>query len=203
MCNIPSCNIHEGNIIYWALTNCGGMDEKDAAKFLERVRSTHVAWNSEGDDGAKAEPHSIEAPFNGTKVTIDMLEKSLYDDFMAFDPHSVQAGNQTATAINASYTNLDLKTDDFERQVTEFIQGILELAGIDDEPTYTRNKLINKMEEMQTLAMMEPYVDSDYMTTKALTIMGDADMVEEVLNHRAAEDLGRFDEGENKEDGQN
>lgn len=186
-------NVDEANIIYWVLTNAGGMDDLDASKFLERVRTMHVAWNENGDEGATAEPRSIEAPYDGTKTTIDMLIETLYDDFMAFNPHAVQAGNQTATAINASYTDLDLKTDDFERQVTEFIQGILVLAGIEDEPTYTRNKLINKMEEMQTLLMASEYLDAEYITTKALTIMGDADMVEEVLKRQAEEDLEKFD----------
>ena len=105
------------------------------------------------------------------------------------------AGDQTATAIKASYVPLDLKTDRFERQVTMFIQGILALAGIDDEPTYTRNKIINTQEEMQTLLMLAPYVDDEYITTKGLTILGDADLVEEVLDRRAAESLRRFDGG--------
>lgn len=185
-------NTDEGNIIYWVLTNCGGMSEDDAVKFLDRVKTTHISWADGGENGSSAEPHAIEAPFEGTQTTIDMLEKKLYQDFQAFDASAVQAGNQTATAIKASYVPLDLKTDKFERQVTEFIKGILTLAGIDDEPTYTRNKIINTMEEMQTLAMMEPYVDEEYITTKALTIMGDADMVEEVLGRKAADDLGRF-----------
>ena len=48
------------------------------------------------------------------------------------------------------------------------------------------------------------------MTTKALTILGDADMAEDLLKRRAAEDLGRFtppndggEEQEDDEDGEN
>ncbi len=139
-----------------------------------------------------------------------MLEKRLYQDFQAFDASAVVAGNQTATAIRASYVPLDLKCDKFERQVTEFIQGILALAGIDDEPTYTRNQITNKQEEMQTVLLAAQYLDEEYMTTKALTILGDADMAEDLLKRRAAEDLGRFtppndggEEQEDDEDGEN
>lgn len=188
-------NVDEGNIIYWALVNCGGMDDLDAAKFLQTVRRTHVAFVDNGEDGATATPHTIEAPYVGTQTAIDMLEKKLYQDFQAFDASAVQAGNQTATAIKASYVPLDLKTDKFERQVTEFINGILALAGIDDEPTYTRNQIVNRQEEMQTLLLAAQYADDEYMTTKALTILGDADRIEEVLNRRSAEDLEKFDGG--------
>lgn len=188
-------NVDEGNIIYWALNNCGGMDEKDAADFLREVRRTKVARLPNADEGATAEPHSIEAPYQGTQTTIDMLEKKLYQDFQAFDASAVQAGNQTATAIKASYVPLDLKMDKFERQVTEFISGILALAGIDDEPTYTRNRIINTQEEIQSVLMVAPYVTQEYLTRKLLTLLGDADQVDEILKQLAAEDLDRMGGG--------
>lgn len=193
-------NVDEGNVIYWALQNCGGMDEVDAAKFLERVKVSHIAF-MDGAVGATAEPHSIEAPYVGTQTAIDMLTKRLYEDFQAFDASAVTAGNQTATAIKASYVPLDLKTDRLERQLTGFIKRILKLAGIDDKPAYTRNQVVNKQEEMQTLLMAAPYADDEYITKKALTILGDADMVDDVLKRRAAEDLGRFDGGAQQDGG--
>lgn len=194
-------NVDEGNLIYWVLTNCGGMHEEDAVKFLDRVKTTHISWAQNGDEGSSAEPHAIEAPFEGTQTTIDMLGKRLYVDFMAFDEHAVQAGNQTATAIKASYVPLDLKTDDFEGQVSEFISGILKLAGIDDTPTYTRNQITNRQEEMQTLLMAAGRFDDEYVTRKALTILGDGDMADKILKCRAAEDLGRFGGGEEESGG--
>ena len=195
-------NVDEGNILYWVLTNCGGMDYSDAGKFLDIVKKSHVAFMDNVNEGAHAEPHTIEAPFTGTQATIDMLEKKLYQDFQAFDASAVQAGNQTATAIKASYVPLDLKTDGFEEQVTEFILGILKLAGIKDKPTYTRNQIVNKQEEVQTVLMVAPYTTPEYITRKLLTILGDADMVEEILKELAAEDLGRFG-GNNQQDGGN
>lgn len=190
-------NADEGTVIYWALQNCGGMDDLDAAAFLERVKTSHIAFMDNAEEGASAEPHAVEAPFAGTQAAADLLVKRLYQDFQAFDASAVTAGNQTATAIRASYVPLDLKCDKFERQVTEFIQGILKLAGIDDEPTYTRNQIVNKQEEMQTVLLAAQYLDEEYMTTKALTILGDADMAEDLLKRRAAEELGRF-EGDNE-----
>lgn len=190
-------NVDEGNLIYWVLTNCGGMDDMDDAKFLDAVRTTHVVHaGGEGDEGASAEPHTIEAPFNGTSATIDMLKRKLYEDFQAFDSSAVSAGNQTATAIAASYTPLDLKVDDFEASVTEFILGILDLAGIDDEPSYTRSKIINRSEETQTILMGADYYDDEYITKKLLTINGDADQYDALMERKAAEETERVEEEE-------
>ena len=184
-------NVDEGNLIYWVLTNCGGMDEVDDAQFVERLKTTHVA-HADGDEGAKATPQSIEAPYAGTQQTIDMLTKRLYDDFQAFDSAAVSASNQTATAIKASYVPLDLKTDKFEACVTRCIKGILAVAGIDDTPTYTRNKIINAQEEMQTLLLGAAYYDDEYITKKALTLLGDADQYEGLMRRKAAEENDRI-----------
>ena len=146
------------------------------------------------DEGATAEPHTIEAPFQGTDATINMLKRKLYEDFQAFDSSAVSAGNQTATAIAASYTPLDLKVDDFEASVTEFILGLLDLAGIDDEPSYTRSRIINKSEETQTILMGADDYDDEYITTKLLTILGDADQYDTLMERKAAEEAERVEE---------
>ena len=194
-------NVDEGNLIYWVLSNCGGMDDLDDAKFIERLKTTHVA-HAEGDDGAKVESRTVEAPFEGTNNTIDMLKKKLYEDFQCFDASAVSAGNQTATAIKACYVQLDLKTDKLENEVTRFIVEILRIAGIDDTPSYTRNQIINKTEETQALLMGAQYYDDEYITKKLLTINGDIDQYEDMMKRKAAEEIDRsFEEPEEEPDG--
>ena len=194
-------NVDEGNLIYWVLSNCNGMDDLDDAKFIERLKTTHVA-HADGDDGAKVTPQTIEAPYDGTNTTIDMLKRKLYEDFQCFDAAAVSAGNQTATAIKASYVPLDLKTDKFESEVTRFIVEILRLAGIDDTPSYTRNQIINKAEETQSLLMGAQYYDDEYITKKLLTINGDIDQYEDMMKRKAAEDVYRFTGGNEQENDQ-
>ena len=194
-------NVDEGNLIYWVLSNCNGMDDLDDAKFIERLKTTHVA-HADGDDGAKVTPQTIEAPYDGTNATIDMLKRKLYEDFQCFDAAAVSAGNQTATAIKASYVPLDLKTDKFESEVTRFIVEILRLAGIDDTPSYTRNQIINKAEETQSLLMGAQYYDDEYITKKLLTINGDIDQYEDMMKRKAAEDVDRFTGGNGQENEQ-
>lgn len=184
-------NVDEGNLIYWVLTNCGGMDDLDDAKFLERLKTTHVV-HADGDAGATATAQSVEAPFTGTQTTIDMLTKRLYADFQAFDASAVTASNQSATAIKASYIPLDLKCDKIERQVTRWILGILKLAGIDDKPTYQRNQLINKTEETQNIVMQAQYLDEEYIREKFLAINGDVDQLEEITKRIDAEGINRM-----------
>lgn len=181
-------NVDEGNLIYWVLNNAGGMDDLDDVKFLERIKTLHVAHT---DDNVKAEAHTIEAPYNGTDAAIDMLKRKLYEDFQAFDASAVSAGNQTATAIAASYTPLDLKVDDFEASVTAFILGLLVAAGIDDQPSYTRSRIINRAEETQTILMGAEYYDDEYITKKLLTINGDADQYDELMRRKRAEEMDR------------
>ena len=183
-------NVDEGNLIYWVLSNCQGMDDLDDAKFIERLKTTHVA-HANGDDGAKVESKTIEAPYAGTQTTIDMLKKKLYEDFQCFDAAAVTAGDHTATAIKASYVPLDLKTDKFEAEVTRFIVEILRIAGIDDKPSYTRNQIINKTEETQALLLGAQYYDEEYITKKLLTINGDIDQYEDMVKRKAAEEIDR------------
>lgn len=181
-------NVDEGNLIYWVLTNCNGMDDLSDAKFLERLKTLHVA-HADGDDGASAEAHSIEAPFEGTNATIDMLKRKLYEDFQCFDASAVTAGQQTATAIKASYVPMDLQTDKFEAEVTRFIVEVLRIVGVDDAPSYTRNQIINKTEEVQALMLAAQYYDDEYITKKLLTINGDIDQYEAMAKRKAAEDI--------------
>jgi hypothetical protein len=184
-------NVDEGNLIYWVLTNCGGMDDLDDAKFLERLKTTRIV-HADGDAGATATAQSVEAPFEGTNTTIDMLTKRLYADFQAFDASAVTASNQSATAIKASYIPLDMKCDKIERQVTRFVLGILKLAGIDDKPTYQRNQLINKTEETQNLTMQAQFLDEEYIREKLLAVNGDIDMLGEINKRVDAENFRRI-----------
>lgn len=186
-------NVDEGNLIYWVLTNCGGMDDLDDAKFIERLKTLHVA-HADGDNGASVESHTVEAPFQGTKVTIDELNDRLYEDFQAFDAKSMTASDMSATAISAGYTRLDMKCDKVERQVTRCINGILKLAGIDDKPSYTRNRVINKTEETQRIVQQAQYLPDDYVLKALLTINGDIDLYEDIAAQMEADNMARLKE---------
>ena len=184
-------NVSDGEFIYWILKNCGGMDSTDDAKFIEQLKLTRVA-HADGDDGASVEAHNVNVEFQATAEALDRLTNQLYADFMALSVQDLSAGNKTATEITAAYEPINQKTDQFEYQVTEFINGILALAGIDDDPTYTRSQMSNQSELLEMVLQCAEYLDDEYVTTKILTLLGDDDKAQEVLKRKDAEAADRY-----------
>ena len=188
-------NVSDGEFIYWILKNCGGMNEVDDAKFIEQLKLTRVA-HADGDEGAGVEAHNVSVEFEASAEALDRLTAQLYHDFMALKVEDVSAGSVTATQIVAAYEPINQKTDQFEYQVTDFIQGILELAGIDDEPTYTRSQMSNQSELLEMVLQCAEYLDDEYVTAKILTLLGDADKAQEVLKRKDAEEADRYKQQE-------
>ena len=188
-------NVSDGEFIYWILKNCGGMDSVDDAKFIEQLKLTRVA-HADGDEGAGVEAHNVTVEFEATAEALDRLTVQLYKDFMALKVEDVSAGSVTATQIVAAYEPINQKTDQFEYQVTDFIQGILELAGIEDEPTYTRSQMSNQSELLDMVLQCAEYLDDEYVTTKILTLLGDADKAQEVLKRKDVEAADRYKQQE-------
>ena len=188
-------NLDEANYIYWVLTNCGGMDEMDDAKFIEQLKTTHVA-HADGDSGATAEAHTIEAPYQASESAIQTIQRRLYEDFMCLDVNSLSAANKTATEIKAAYQPLDSKCDMYEYCVIEFVQKILELAGIDDKVTFTRSKVVNKSDEINTLLAAQAYLDDETIVEQVCQILGIADKTDEIIRKRRTEEQSRYEVAE-------
>ena len=184
-------NVDDGNLIYWVIRNCGGMDLEDDAKFIEQLKTTHVV-HADGDEGAAVDAHTVEAPFEANEQALERLRSQLFDDFMALDVNKISAGNVTATQIISAYEPLNSKTDAFETEVTNCIQGILKVLGIEDTPTYTRSKVVNVQEEIQTVLSAADYLGTDYVTRKILTLLGDGDKADDVIAQAQDEALSRF-----------
>ena len=185
-------NVDEGEFIYWIIKNANGMSALDDAKFIEQLKLTRVAHAGEDGEGAEVDAHKVEVPFEASAEALDRLEKQLFRDYMALKVEDMSAGAVTATQIQAAYEPLNQKTDQFEFQVTEFIQGILALAGIEDTPTYSRSQMSNQAEMVELLLSAGEYLDDEYIVKKVLTLLGDADKVEEVLKRKDAEMLNRY-----------
>lgn len=171
--------IDDASIIYWTITNAGGMDDLDLTKFVERLKTVKAATL---DNQEQVQPHTINVPTEGREALLDRLRSDMYDDFMGLDTKLIAGGAVTATQIEAAYEPLNQKTDKYEYQVTKFIKGILKLAGIEDAPTYTRSKIVNVEEEISVITQAAMYLTPDYCTEKILTLLGDGDKVEEILN---------------------
>lgn len=174
------CNtIDEASFIYWTINNAGGMDDVDLAEFVQRMKTLHAA-NTE-DTGSTATANTLEAPHEGREALLDRLAKDMYSDYMALNIDEIKGGANTATQIRAAYEPMNNKADQFEYCVLDFIAGLMEVAGIEDTPTFTRSYLINTQEEIATVLQAAQYLDDEYVTRKILTLLGDADKADDVL----------------------
>jgi SPP1 family phage portal protein len=178
-------NVDEASMIYWTIKNAGGMDDVDLAQFIDRMRTVHAATM---DDDAEAQANSIDVPVEAREKLLDRLERDLYRDARALDVERIASGAVTATQILAAYSDINSLCDEFEYCVQDFVYGILDLAGIDDDVTFTRSQIINTNESINTLVMAAQYLPEDYITTKILTLLGDGDKAEDVLRQMAADE---------------
>ena len=185
-------NVSEGEFLYWILTNCDGMNNDEVNLFMEQLKLIHVANADGGTDGSRVESHQATVPFEASAEAIKQLESQLFRDFMALRVDDIAAG-ATNDQIQAAYEPLNQKTDKFEYQVTDFIQRILALAGIEDEPTYTRSQMSNRAETAEIIMADTGLLSRQYKTKKLLTLLGDADSVEEVERELLEEEASRFE----------
>lgn len=180
-------NASEANLL-WTITNAMGMDEFDMAKFRDQVKRVNVALV---DKDVNVEAHPIEAPFGAREALLTRLRNDIYEDYMSLDTHDISAGATTATQIEASYEPLNSKTDDYETCVSTFILHLLDFIHIDDKPTYTRSRIVNRSEEIQVILQAAQFLPEQYITKKILTILGDADAFEEVEKMMMMDELER------------
>lgn len=182
-------NLSDAELIYWTITNAGGMDDVDLVQFLDKMRKLHAAQT---DADQVVQPTTVEVPFAGREALLERLEKQLYKDSMALNTYDIAGGAVTATQIQAAYEPLNEKLDGYEAEISDFIARLLVVAGVEDEPTYTRSVIVNKAEEVNIVLNSANYTDDEYVTEKVLTILGDKDKIEEVLKNKAAADLQRM-----------
>ena len=79
----------------------------------------------------------------------------------------------------------------FEQNVTDTILSVLDLANIDDKPTYTRSKIVNASEDVQTLVTAQSTLPREYVAKKILEILGDIDRADDVLRLMQDEEMDR------------
>ena len=115
---------------------------------------------------------------------------------MALDTKNIADGATTATQIKAAYEPLNNKVDNYEYCIISFLKDILKLAEIDDDPSFTRSMIVNTQEEIQVVLQAASELDSEYVTRKILTLLGDGDMADEIIARQDADELERLDDGQ-------
>lgn len=191
-------DLDDASQIFWTIQNAGGMmDDVDLVKFVEHMKTIR-ATVVEGD-GARAEAHTLEVPYASRETLLERLRSDLYDDFMLLDVRGISAGAATATEIKASYEPMNNKVDMYEYCILDFLDRLFLLVGIDAKASFTRSVIVNVQENIQVLLQAAQFLPQEYVTSKILETLGDADKIEEMLAMMNEENLTRLaniDEGE-------
>lgn len=174
---------------YWILKNTGGMDDADLAQFVQRLK-TVKATVVDGDGGVDAEAHTLDIPHQARTAMLEILRKDIYEDFQALDVNTLSASAKTTQEIQASYQAQDNKCSDFEYFLIDFVQDILKLAGIEDEPTFRWNRVVNQAEQTQMIMNASNFL-TDEMIIKHLPFLTPEE-ADQVIADRTEISYNRF-----------
>lgn len=150
---------------YWILKNTGGMDNADLAQFVQRMK-TVKATVVDGDENVSVESHTINIPVEARDRMLEILKRDIYEDFQSLDVKALSAAAKTTQEIKAAYQSMDNKCADFEYLIIDFVEKILALAGIEDEPSFIWNKVVNAKEQTETIMLAAEYLTDDIVIKK-------------------------------------
>ena len=155
------------NDVYWVLNNFGG-DTNDVINMIEMINKVKAVLNQSNavGGGASAEPRTIEVPYMARATALDLLRKSLYQDYMALDMDEIKGGSLTNVAIKTAMANLNLKADRYEWQCFSFVQNILSFVGVEGEDAeiirFNRRGIVNESEVIANIYMMRQDVSRQW-----------------------------------------
>ena len=149
--------------VYWILENCGGMTDNEISRFRDRLKIMHIA--TVDTENSAATPYTQDIPHQARSVYLAEIRAGIYEDFGALDVHTVAAG-ATNDHIDAAYQPMDEEADNFEYQVSEFIQQILKLIGIEDTPIFKRNRISNEKEQTEMVLSAANFLDTETILNK-------------------------------------
>jgi SPP1 family phage portal protein len=143
-------NLEDFQDIFWIIKNYNGTN---LDSFLKEVKDLKVL--NVGQDGdAKAE--TIETPHEARSKFLEITDRNIFKFGQGLDIDQLSGGSLTNVVIKARYSNLDLKSKNFETFVTKFIKDYAYFAGIhanttfDVAPIYDRSMIINEVENLKS-----------------------------------------------------
>lgn len=174
--------------IYWLISNAGGMSDKEIERFRDRLKFNHVAV-VDSDQGQNVQAYTQEPPYQARKQYLDDIRSEIYEDFGGLDVHTIAAG-ATNDHIDAAYQPLDENASDLEYQVSEFVQQILALMGVEDTPVFKRSRISNQSEQVSMVVQEAEWLDQETILRKLPNI--DASEIPHILEKVNEEDVNRM-----------
>lgn len=175
--------------IYWLISGGMGMKESDKQQLMDRLILQHMAVID--GENSKIQPYTQEIPFNARKEALQQLRNQMYENFGGFDVHTVEAG-ATNDHIEAAYWPMDEEADAFEYQLITAIRQILDMMGIDDVPTFSRNRVSNQKEQTEMILLAADKIDQRTLLEKLPWIT--VDEIDDIMARLDEESHGRLED---------
>ena len=182
--------------VYWLVSGAMGMSEKDKRQLLDRLILQHMAVID--GENSSITPYTQEIPYEARERCLKMLHDKMYEIWGGFDVHTVEAG-ATNDHIEAGYLPMDEEADDFEYEIIDFVQAILEMMGEteDTTPLFKRNRVSNQKEQTDMVISAAQYLDDQTILEKLPFIT--VDEVDDILARKDGESFSRFDDMQTEE----
>lgn len=183
-------DIHDIPQVYWLISGAMGMSEKDKRQLLDRLILQHMAVID--GENSKIEGYTQEIPYEAREKCLDRLHNKMYEKYGGFDVHTIEAG-ATNDHIEAGYWPMDEEADDFEYEIIEFVQEILEMMGVTEEttPIFQRNRVSNQKEQTEMVMLAANVLDKQTILEKLPWIT--VDEVDDILARSDEESYDRFE----------
>jgi len=182
--------------VYWLISGAMGMTEKDKRQLLDRLILQHMAVVD--GENSNIQGFTQEIPYEARERCLQQLRSKMYENFGGFDVHTVEAG-ATNDHIEAAYWPMDEEADDFEYEIIDFVQAILEMMGETENttPIFKRNRVSNQKEQTDMVVVAAPYLDEQTILEKLPWIS--VDEVDDILDRLNGENFSRFDDMQTEE----
>ena len=168
---------------YMLVGGAMGMEQADLEKFRDQLKFLHIGVVD--TDNSSITPYTQEVPYAARDVCMKQLRNNIYEFFGALDVGGISAAAKTATEIQAAYQPMDEEADDFEYQIISFVHGVLNLMGIEDDPTFKRNRVCNQPEQTQMVLSAADYLDR--RTLMGLLPFIDSSQIDDILEAKERE----------------
>lgn len=191
-------DLHDVAQVYWLISGASGMNENDKREFLDRIILQHIAVSK--GEGSKVEAHTVEIPYEARERCLKQLRNKMYENYGGFDVHTVEAG-ATNDHIDAAYWPMDEEADDFEFEVIDFVQAILDMMGVQDmdtTPIFKRNRVSNQKEQTEMVMLAANSLDTQTILEKLPFIT--VDEVDDILARLNGESHDRFEDATDEDD---
>lgn len=184
-------DVHDIPQVYWLISGAFGMSEADKRKLLDQLILQHMAVID--GENSKIQGFTQDIPYEARDKLLDRLHAKMYEKYGGFDVHTIEAG-ATNDHIEAGYMPMDEEADDFEYEIIQFVQSILEMMGQteDTTPIFKRNRVSNQKEQTEMVMLAAQYLDRQTILEKLPFVS--VDEVDGIMLRTEGESLNRFDD---------